>query len=153
MDVEIIQTKDCEFCYRSIDYRASRCPYCCGVLVKPNKLTVANFVTYLSLVLFAGLAILGWRSVFALSSEVEDYRQTIAVLDGQLATAQRSLKDAEPPLNTPPAVDEVDTERSDELSQLTTSVNLSLQHPVLACSQLVSNLRCLPDSELISTGL
>ena len=61
MSIEIVETKDCAFCFKMIDARVTRCPYCCGIQDKKKRLSRATLVMSALALSGALFAVSGWQ--------------------------------------------------------------------------------------------
>lgn len=142
MDVEIVQTKECDYCYKYIDVRASRCPFCCTVLVTKTNYKRSRAV-FAGVALVMGVAaVLGWRSSFALTEQ-------LIANDRRFSDLVTRLQKAETRLLTTKTVNTIakQQEPSVEFVLLRSDLDLEILQMLISCNSLVGNVACFPTDQ------
>lgn len=151
--VVIVETKDCAFCYKLIDVRAQRCPYCCSAQTRPPKYEfgVIGVVLGLVAVMAAGAAAFSWLQVLDLRAELDAVDAQLVATRADLdkirnaqISAEGLVEPATPAKQSAEPVEEMpeQTQNQEQTGKLEHPVQQTPDIDLLLCENLVSNVSC-----------
>ena len=145
MSIEIVETKDCAFCFKMIDARVTRCPYCCGIQDKKKRLSRATLTVSALALGSLLLALSGWQRALAAEHNLgvaeRLLAETLRVENFRAETLRREKKRT---TATEPSQPKHCEPRIEFVYLTPEPVDIAAAERIAQCESLLADQRCVP---------